>query len=142
MGTCIGALRPCILTLPPMFLVVVVATAAHAEYYAQIVREKATLRGLIEASTDILRDAYDPTMEPRQLLSRAEERVFGILETKGHGQVTTIRDVLTESIARIDARMKNEHAFGGIETDPRPGRFRAPDTGPGRAQSLLRATRR
>lgn len=93
-----------------------VATAAHAEYYAQIVREKATLRGLIEASTDILRDAYDPTIEPRQLLSRAEERVFGILESKGHGQVTTIRDVLTESIARIDARMKNEHAFGGIET--------------------------
>jgi len=93
-----------------------VATAAHAEHYGRIVREKATLRGLIEASTDILREAYDPTVEPRQLLSRAEERVFGILEAKGHGQVTAIRDVLHESIARIDARMKHEHAFGGLET--------------------------
>lgn len=93
-----------------------VATAAHAEHYARIVREKATLRGLIEASTDILREAYDPTVEPRQLLSRAEERVFGILEEKGQGQVAAIRDVLHEALARIDARMKHEHAFGGLET--------------------------
>lgn len=93
-----------------------VATAAHAEYYAGIVHEKSTLRGLIEASTDILRDAYDTTVEPRQLLSRAEERVFGILESKGQGQVHAIRDVLHEAIARIDSRMKQEHAFGGVET--------------------------
>ncbi|MEQ8848382.1 replicative DNA helicase [Botrimarina sp.] len=93
-----------------------VATSAHAEHYARIVREKSTLRGLISASTDILRDAYDPTVEPRLLLSRAEERVFGILEEKGQGQVTAIRDVLHEAIARIDARMKHEHAFGGLET--------------------------
>ncbi len=93
-----------------------VPTAAHAEYYAKIVREKSTLRSLILASTDILRDAYDPTVEPREMLSRAEERVFAILEEKGEGKVHTIRDVLHESISRIHARMKNDHAFGGIET--------------------------
>lgn len=93
-----------------------VATAAHAEYYGQIVREKATLRGLIEASTDILRDAYDPTSEPRQLLSRAEERVFGILESKGQGQVSAIGDVLMEAMARIDNRMKQDYTAGGVES--------------------------
>lgn len=93
-----------------------VATAAHVEHYAQIVHEKATLRGLIEASTDILRDAYDPTIEARMLLSRAEERVFGILEEKGQGQVTSIRDVLFEAMARIDNRMKSDHAAGGLES--------------------------
>lgn len=93
-----------------------VATAAHAEYYGQIVREKATLRGLIEASTDILRDAYDPTSEPRQLLSRAEERVFSILEAKGQGQVSAIGDVLMEAMARIDNRMKQDYTAGGVES--------------------------
>lgn len=93
-----------------------VATAAHAEHYAKIVREKSTLRGLISASTDILRDAYDPSIEARQLMSRAEERVFGIMESKGTGQVTSIRDVLHEAIARIDARMKQDTTFGGVET--------------------------
>ena len=36
-----------------------VPTAANAVYYAEIVRDKATLRALIHASTEILRDAYD-----------------------------------------------------------------------------------
>ncbi|WP_341871436.1 replicative DNA helicase [Aeoliella straminimaris] len=93
-----------------------VPTAAHAEYYAKIVHEKATLRSLIHASTDIIRDSYDPTMDPREMLSRAEERVFAILEEKGNAQVTSIREVLHEALARIDARMKNDHAHGGVET--------------------------
>ena len=40
--------------------------AANAVYYAEIVRDKATLRALIHASTEILRDAYEPTLDPRR----------------------------------------------------------------------------
>src|SRR5690606_19737044 len=68
------------------------------------------------ASTDIIHDAYDPTIEPRAILSRAEERVFSILESKGQGQVQSIREVLQEALTRIDARMNDEHASGGVET--------------------------
>lgn len=93
-----------------------VATAAHAEYYAKIVHEKSTLRSLIHASTDILKDSYDPTIEPREMLSRAEEKIFGILESKGQGQLATISEVLTQSLERIDNRIKNKHTFGGLET--------------------------
>ncbi len=39
--------------------------ASNAVYYAEIVRAKATLRALIHASTEILRDAYEPTLDPR-----------------------------------------------------------------------------
>jgi len=97
-------------------LVQAVPTAAHAQYYASIVRDKAILRSLIHASTDILRDAYDVTTDARQMLSRAEEKVFAILEQKSGGEVTTISEVLHESLMRIDARMKHEHAFSGLET--------------------------
>ena len=93
-----------------------VTTAAHAEYYARIVREKASLRAMIVASTDILKEAYDPTSEARTVLSRAEERVFGVLEKRGGGEVESIREVLQESLARVDARMKHDHALGGLET--------------------------
>ncbi|TWT88403.1 Replicative DNA helicase [Pseudobythopirellula maris] len=93
-----------------------VATAAHAEHYAHIVREKATLRALIHAGTDILKDAYDPSGEPRQVLARAEEKVFAILEEKEQGKLASIRDVLHESLARIDARMKQDEAMSGVET--------------------------
>jgi replicative DNA helicase len=93
-----------------------VATAAHAEHYARIVRDKAVLRALIHASTDIIQDSYEVGGDSRQILARAEERVFSILDNKGESQVRPIREVLHESLARIDARLQRQHAFGGIET--------------------------
>ncbi len=93
-----------------------VPTAAHAQYYAQIVHDKAIIRSLIYASTEILSEAYDPGAEARGLLGRAEEKVFAILDKKDQGHVLPISDVLHESMVRLDARMKHQHAIGGLET--------------------------
>ena len=93
-----------------------VPTAHNAVYYAQIVRDKATLRSLIHASTEILRDAYDSTLESRELLSRAEERVFRILEDQGTGDLAVLQDVLYEALVRIDARLEKGGGVGGMST--------------------------
>ena len=90
--------------------------AAHAAHYAEIVRDKAILRALIDAGTDILRDAYDSPDEPRSLLGRAEEKIFSILERRSGAEAQAIRDVLEESLVRMDARMKHEQTLGGVET--------------------------
>jgi replicative DNA helicase len=90
--------------------------AAHAIHYAQIVRDKSILRALIDASTDILREAYDEVDEPRQLLSRAEEKIFAILERRASADAKPISAVLEDVMVRMDARMKHEHAIGGVET--------------------------
>jgi len=89
-----------------------VAVPAHAEYYARIVRDKAILRELIHASTEILRDAYDPTLEPRELLGRAEEKVFAVHDRRSSDQVTSIHDVLVEAFAQIDQRLEHGGATG------------------------------
>jgi replicative DNA helicase len=93
-----------------------VPVASHAAYYARIVSEKATLRSLILASTEILRDAYDSGVDGREMLSRAEEKVFAILEQRGIGELSTLREVLHEALTRIDARLKHEHDISGVET--------------------------
>ncbi|GAF74533.1 unnamed protein product, partial [marine sediment metagenome] len=93
-----------------------VATAANATYYAKILHDKATLRNLIEASTDILRDAYDQSIEPRELLAQAESRVFGILEQKGGVNIASISQVLHDAMDRIDARMRDDQVLGGVES--------------------------
>ena len=74
------------------------------------------LRLLIHAGTDILHDAYDPTSDTREMLSKAEERIFGILESRGGGEVSPIGDVLQDAMDRLDSRMDQHHAFGGLET--------------------------
>ena len=50
------------------------------------------------------------------MLSKAEEKVFSILESRGTGEVNKISDVLHESLVRLDARMDQDHAAGGLET--------------------------
>jgi replicative DNA helicase len=90
--------------------------ASHAVHYAKIILEKSTLRSLIRAGTEILRDCYEAGIEAREMLGRAEEKVFAILEQRGTGDLSTMRDVLHEALARIDARMKHEHDISGVET--------------------------
>lgn len=52
-----------------------VANAAHAEYYAEIVRSKATFRKLILVSTEILRDCYDEGNDAKEMLASRTESV-------------------------------------------------------------------
>jgi replicative DNA helicase len=93
-----------------------VPTAANATWYAQIVRDKAVVRDLIHASTEILRDSYDQSIDPRELLAQAESKVFSILEQKGTGDVAGMADILQEAMARIDDRLKHGGGIGGIST--------------------------
>jgi replicative DNA helicase len=89
-----------------------VAVAAHAVYYARIVRDKATLRSIIHASTEILRDAYDPTLDSRDMISRAEEKIFAIHDQRSSDQLASMHDVLVEAFVHIDKRMERGGATG------------------------------
>jgi replicative DNA helicase len=91
-----------------------VPVAAHALYYANIVRDKAMLRDLIHASTAILRDAYDPTLDPQELVSRSEERIFAVHDQRSNDQVASINDVLLKAFDEIDRRMQGGAA--GVPT--------------------------
>src|SRR5690606_11034488 len=64
------------------------------------------------ASTEILREAYDPTDEPRNLLNRAEEKIFAIHDQKGGGEVKPMQDVLIEAFDHIDKRLEHGRATG------------------------------
>jgi len=55
-----------------------VPTAANAEYYAGIVRDKFLLRQLIVAGTEVVHEAYETHEEAGVVLDRAEQRVFEI----------------------------------------------------------------
>jgi replicative DNA helicase len=89
---------------------------AHATYYANIVREKSIYRSLIDASTEILRDAYSEAQESKQLLSQAEQKIFGIMDNRGSASIASIHDILHDAMDRIDARMQGTHTLGGVES--------------------------
>jgi len=93
-----------------------VPTAAHARYYAEVIRDKSMLRGLISVSTEILRDAYDESVEPREMIGRAEEKVFSVLDHHHKGELVEIRDAVQQSMDRIRARFGKAEGPTGLET--------------------------
>jgi len=92
-----------------------VPNAAHARYYAQIVRDHAVMRQLINASTDNLSDAFEARgRETTEIVARAEQRIFEIgeqaIQADGEPQLT--RDVLVQAMNQIDARSRGEVSEG------------------------------
>ncbi len=92
-------------------------TAANAEYYAKIVREKAVARRLINASTEILRQAYDQSLSADELLSLAEGRVFEIAQTRSVSETHHISEVVADAFDRLHHRSEHGgHVLSGIPT--------------------------
>jgi replicative DNA helicase len=90
--------------------------AAHAKYYAGIVREKSIQRRLIFACTDILRDAYDDTLETEDLLNQAEQQIFSILQQQEAGSKIELKEILFDTFARIQERLERGGAISGLTT--------------------------
>jgi replicative DNA helicase len=92
-------------------------TAANAEYYAQIVRDKAIVRNLIHTSTELLRDAYDGIIGPDELLGQAERKILEIAERGIVGETHTLEKTLKDAFDRIDVRMGSAHlSVSGVPT--------------------------
>ena len=86
--------------------------AAHAKYYAEIVRDKYVQRSLIYACTDILKECYDSSEETADVLTHAEQRIFRILEQQEAAQKLGIREILMDAFDRINERQNNEGTSG------------------------------
>src|SRR5438552_1084728 len=92
-------------------------TAANAEYYARIVRDKAIVRHLIHAGTEILRDSYDQVAPADELLEGAERRILDIAQMGITGQTFTLEEALREAYDRIDTRQQQDQmSISGLPT--------------------------
>lgn len=72
----------------------IVPTASNIGDYANIVREKALLRRLIEACGEITNDAYTAKGNVPDILETAESKIFSIAEKKDTHEFVSIQDVL------------------------------------------------
>ena len=93
-----------------------IPNAAHSVYYAEIVQSKAVVRRLIEASTKILQNAYDTTIDSKELLASAEQEIFQIQDERSSNQAQSVSAILKQSLERIDSRMQGEQLASGVMT--------------------------
>ncbi len=91
-----------------------VASPAHAPHYARIVREKATVRELIQAAGEILAEAHQSRDPAQQVLERAEQRIFRIAQKREGASFASMKDLVDETMRMIEAH--EGKGFMGVRT--------------------------
>ena len=87
-------------------------SAANIRRYAEIVRERAIMRQLAQAGTEIADAAFNPEgREAKDLIDEAESKVFQIAEVgaKAKQGFVKIDPLLTETVERIDMLYSREN---------------------------------
>ncbi|HRO28188.1 MAG TPA: replicative DNA helicase, partial [Luteimonas sp.] len=94
-------------------------SAANIKAYAEIVRDKAILRQLIEVGTDIVNDGFQPEgRDSGELLAKAEQQVFKIAEAgaRGRQDFTAVNDAMREAFDILQTRHANGGGITGMPT--------------------------
>jgi replicative DNA helicase len=87
-------------------------SAANIRRYAEIVRDRAILRGLVEVGTSIADSAYSPMgRSASELLDQAEGKVFEIAEAGSRGKqgFLELQPLLTQVVERIDMLFQRDN---------------------------------
>lgn len=79
-----------------------VPSAANAEHYAHIVRNKSILRTLINTLGEVLREAFEEAQNIEQFLDGAEQKLFSVTERRSTGQAQGLRDVLIRTFEHLE----------------------------------------
>ena len=96
-------------------LIDAVPTAANVQYHARIVRDKALLRRLIDASTQTIQDIYEPgDRSVDDLVDAAEARMFQVAETNDRGGFVWIKDLLWDAFERIEKIQASNGGLTGV----------------------------
>jgi replicative DNA helicase len=93
-----------------------VPRATNVEYYARIVKEKATLRNLIYAANKILTNAYEAEQEPDIILDEAESSIFSIADDRMKAGFVPMRDLVKESFPKIEQLFEQKRLVTGTPT--------------------------
>lgn len=94
-----------------------VPTAANIEYHAKIVRERALLRRLIEASSTIIRDSYEPgERSVEEVLDVAEQRIFQVAQSHEREGFVWIKKILYPTFEKIEQLQAAKGGITGVGT--------------------------
>jgi replicative DNA helicase len=93
-----------------------VPTAANIAYYARIVREKAILRQLIGAATEIASRGYEDQGNVEEFLDSAEKIIFEISEKKIKSSFVMVGDMIRDSIKMVEKLYERKELVTGVPT--------------------------
>jgi len=100
-------------------LMEITPTAAHAVRYANIVREKAMLRGLGDAATEIARMVDTQVGTPAEMLESAEKKIYALRKGERGDSLEHIGTTLVRVFDELNELCQSESVIPGLSTGMR-----------------------
>jgi replicative DNA helicase len=97
-------------------LVDTVPMATNAAHYAKIIREKATLRQLIERAASITTRCFEDRGDVEEVLDFAERSIFEISENKVRPAFHALADILNDTYKAVEDAVGNKILVTGVPT--------------------------
>lgn len=98
-------------------LIASVPTAANAQYYAEIVKEHAIMRRLIEAGTKIAQLGYANETEVDALVDQAQAEIYAVTDGNAKEDYVSFSEALEATMREIDANSNRPDGVYGVPTD-------------------------
>ena len=99
-----------------MQLMEITPTAANAVRYAGIVRDKAMLRGLAQAASDISDTVYSQVGTPAEMLESAEKKIYALRKGERGDSLEHIGVTLHKVFDRLTELSQSDSAIPGMST--------------------------
>ena len=97
-------------------LMEITPTAANVTRYANIVREKAMLRGLAQAATDISETVYSQVGTASEMLETAEKKIYALRKGERGDSLEHIGTVLHRVFDHLTELSQSDSAIPGLST--------------------------
>ena len=93
-----------------------VPLAANAGFYADIVREKAILRRLADASVRIAQMSYAAEGEVDEIVDRAQAEVYAVTERRASEDYKPLSELMQPTLDEMEAISSRDGSFAGVPT--------------------------
>ena len=97
-------------------LMEITPTAANAVRYANIVKDKAMLRGLADASSDISELVYDQVGTPAEILESAEKKIYSLRKGERGDSLEHVGVTLHKVFDTLTELYQSDSAIPGMST--------------------------
>lgn len=97
-------------------LVTRIPSLGNTKQYGHIVKENSLLRGLIRATQEIQASVTTRDGDPRELLERAQQRVFEVAQDNQSGELVQLSEILHEEIDALEQQSLHGNAVTGTPT--------------------------
>lgn len=97
-------------------MAVEVPTTRHTTYYANIIKEKSTLRSLIQSASAISDMAYGETDKVDRVLEQSEQLIFDVASSREQNDILPVGNILIGSYQTLVENSQNRGGLTGLST--------------------------